>query len=194
MPAARPVTGNVRIIGGRWRGRRLPVVDSEGLRPSPDRLRETLFNWLAPVLPGARCLDLYAGTGVLGFEALSRGAAAVTMVESAPAVVAALRIAAERLGAADVTIAPADVPAWLRDCAQQFDVVFIDPPWGSGAWPRACEMLAAGALLAPGARVFVETPFDVELVPPTAGWEAARRTRAGHAAGQLFVVEENNPG
>jgi len=164
-PAARG-EGQVRIIGGRWRGTKLAVPDRPGLRPSSDRVRETLFNWLMPVLPGAHVLDLFAGTGVLGFEALSRGAAHATLVERDPGLAAALREASGRLDA-QATVIAQDALAWLAGQATRFDLVFLDPPFADGLWERA--LAALSPRLATDAWVYVESPVGtVPAVPP--GW------------------------
>jgi len=121
--------GNVRIIAGKWRSRRLEVTEAADLRPTPDRVRETLFNWLAPYIEGAICLDLFAGTGILGFESLSRGATTATMVDSNPVVVKALKSQAATLGAEGAEIICVDGLSWLATNAKQFDIVFLDPPY-----------------------------------------------------------------
>jgi 16S rRNA (guanine966-N2)-methyltransferase len=124
-----PPPGTVRIIGGEWRSRRLTIAEGTPVRPTPDRVRETLFNWLRDAIPGSRCLDLYAGTGVLGFEALSRGAAEVCFVERDPVLAGALRAHAGTLGV-DPRIVRQDVESFLRGApAEPFDVVFLDPPY-----------------------------------------------------------------
>src|SRR5689334_13621175 len=120
--------GNIRIIGGTWRGRKLLVPDVPHLRPTPDRVRETLFNWLAPVLPGAHCLDAFAGSGALGFEALSRGAAQVVMVDESPVVIKHLQAQAVILKTTQAEIYRANVPQQLKKPAKPFDIVFLDPP------------------------------------------------------------------
>ncbi|HMM74559.1 MAG TPA: 16S rRNA (guanine(966)-N(2))-methyltransferase RsmD [Gammaproteobacteria bacterium] len=165
--------GSVRIVGGRWRGRRLPVPAAE-VRPSADRVRETLFNWLAPRLPGARCLDLFAGTGVLGFEALSRGARAVSFVERDPAVVAHLHEMRARLEAEAAEILRYDALAWLAATPPMpYDVVFVDPPFGTDLAPKVLAALSAG-WLADGGVVYVEAPVAPALPP---GWERLREGR-----------------
>ncbi|HST43972.1 MAG TPA: 16S rRNA (guanine(966)-N(2))-methyltransferase RsmD [Luteimonas sp.] len=151
-------TGSVRIIGGNWRGTRLPVADVPGLRPTSDRARETLFNWLAPLLPGARVLDLYAGTGVLGLEALSRGAAEALFVERDPAVAMAIEGACERLGAGtQAHVVRADALKLLALPAHgRFDIVFLDPPFAADAW--APTLAALPPWLTPGAWLYLEAP------------------------------------
>ena len=151
-------TGSVRIIGGRWRGTRLPVADSPGLRPSADRVRETLFNWLQPVLPGARVLDLFAGTGVLGLEAVSRGAASAMLVEAEPQLARGLQAEVARLGASgDVTVHQGDALAWLRgQPAQGFDIAFVDPPFAGGLWDAVLASLPR--LMAEQGWLYLESP------------------------------------
>ena len=147
----------VRIVGGRWRGRRLPVPAGTGVRPTPDRVRETLFNWLAPSLPGAQCLDLFAGTGVLGLEALSRGAAGATFVERDAVLARALRERTGRL-AAEARVFREDALEFLASRPpRRFDVVFVDPPYAMGL-VEVLEKLAAW--LGPGHRVYVERPVE----------------------------------
>jgi 16S rRNA (guanine966-N2)-methyltransferase len=176
--------GSVRIIGGRWRGRRLPVPDLPGLRPSGDRSRETLFNWLAPYLHGANCADLFAGTGVLGLEAASRGAASVVLIEmAAPAAkVISANIALlqgnDPLGA--VSVVQGNALDWLRSCAPGgLDLVFVDPPFGSGLDVAALELLASGDCLSEGGFVYLETPRQGLDATPGAGWEVAREKLLG---------------
>ncbi|WP_159016238.1 16S rRNA (guanine(966)-N(2))-methyltransferase RsmD [Cognatiluteimonas profundi] len=160
--------GHVRIIGGRWRGTRLPVADAPGLRPTADRVRETLFNWLQPRLAGARVLDLFAGSGALGLEALSRGGREAVLVESDPQVATALRQVVERLGAqGQAEVVRADAVAWLRAPLHgRFDVVFVDPPFDKELWPAVLASLSPW--LAPEALVYLEAPAGAAPMP--AGW------------------------
>lgn len=152
-PARLP--GEVRIIGGQWRRTRVPVAAHAGLRPTPDRVRETLFNWLGQDLGGWRCVDAFAGTGVLGFEAASRGAASVLLCEQAPALLEALRVLQQRLDASAVTLARGDGVAQLRRQAPaSIDLVFLDPPFGSDLYPAALR--AASDALAPDGHVYLE--------------------------------------
>ncbi len=156
----RPALGKVRIIGGRWRGTRLDVPDLPGLRPSSDRVRETLFNWLMPALPGARVLDLFAGTGALGLEAVSRGAASAVLVERDPALAAALQATVVKLDAGDrVAVERVDALGWLSAAqGKPFDIVFLDPPFAEGLWARALEALPP--MLSEQAWLYVESPPD----------------------------------
>lgn len=149
--------GQVRIIAGQWRGRRLPVPDLPGLRPSGDRARETLFSWLNPWIAGARCLDLFAGTGALGLEALSRGADSCVLVESQRAAVLALRESIETLDAGDrARLIEADALRWLGDCQDSFDIVFLDPPYALSLWRPVFVRLPNA--LADTAWIYCESP------------------------------------
>lgn len=159
--------GQVRIIGGRWRNTRLPVPTLPGLRPSSDRVRETLFNWLMPKVGGARVLDLFAGSGALGLEAVSRGAAHATLVERDPQLARNLSAAVTRLQAADqVMVVQADALRWLQGAAaQQADLVFIDPPFADGLWQDVLAQLPRH--LAADAWLYLESPAGhVPVLPP----------------------------
>jgi len=152
-------SGKLRIIAGRLRGSRLDVLDLPGLRPTSERVRETLFNWLAPHLPGAHCLDLFAGSGALGFEAASRGAASVLMIEREPRVTALLRANAQRLRATSVQVHEGDALAWLASPAMpRFDLAFVDPPFAAGVIDASLAALVPW--LAGDALVYVETAID----------------------------------
>ncbi|MCD9086813.1 16S rRNA (guanine(966)-N(2))-methyltransferase RsmD [Stenotrophomonas sp. SY1] len=165
--------GQVRIIGGRWRNTRLEVPQVQGLRPTSDRVRETLFNWLMPKLPGARVLDLFAGSGALGLEAVSRGAASAQLVERDPALATALRAVVGKLGAAEqVQVAQADALQWLDSAVPaQADLVFLDPPFAAGLWEQVIARLPRH--LAEGAWLYVEAPAGAAPILP-AGWSLHR--------------------
>lgn len=174
--SGRGPAGKVRIIGGRWRGTRLNVGDAPGLRPTSDRVRETLFNWLQPMLAGARALDLFAGSGALGMEALSRGAAAAVLVERDPALAAELRALAARLpGGEAARVVQADALAWLAQPPAAgeagFDLAFVDPPFAAGLWDAVWPALLPR--LAPSAWLYVEAPLDAAFALP-AGWTPHR--------------------
>ncbi len=175
--------GSVRIIAGRWRGTRLPVADVAGLRPSSDRVRETLFNWLQPWLSGARVLDLFAGSGALGLEAVSRGATQAVLVERDAQLVQALRASVERLQAADaVQVIRADALTWLQaPLFGRFDGVFLDPPFDALLWPQVLPLLTPW--LAPQAWLYLESAADAPQ-PAGPGWLLHResRTRQAHCA------------
>ena len=188
MNAAR-AAGSVRIIGGEWRGTRLPVADAAGLRPTSDRVRETLFNWLEnvsqPALRGARVLDLFAGSGALGLEALSRGAREAVLVERDRALAAGLHAGVQRLGAgARANVAVADALAWLQAPLQgRFDIVFVDPPFGAALWPQVLERLPAW--LGDTAWLYLETPAGVP-VATGAEWALHREGRTREARYALY--------
>jgi 16S rRNA (guanine966-N2)-methyltransferase len=174
-------TGELRIIGGTWRHRKVSFPDVQGLRPTPDRVRETLFNWLQPVITGARCLDLFAGSGVLGLEALSRGAAAVVMVEHDGRVTEHLSAQAVQLGGMDVSarVVHGDALDYLRGPAQSFDIVFVDPPFNSTLLAATCRWLDEGHWLAPGAHIYLEAPWSAAAPPVPRRWQILRHKRAG---------------
>jgi len=171
--------GRLRIIGGRFRGRKIPVPEHPGLRPTGDRVRETLFNWLQPVIAGARCLDLFAGSGALGFEAASRGAGEVIMVERSERVAGLLRANARTLGASHVQVHMADALRWLTGAARPFDLVFLDPPFDQDLLGPSCALLSAGGWLAPAAYIYLETSADRALPELPAGWSLLRDKRTG---------------
>ena len=175
----------VRIIAGKWRSRIVHFPATAELRPTPDRVRETLFNWLGQRLDGLACLDLFAGSGALGFEALSRGARRVVMVESDRKVAQALRESARALDAAGVEVVNADALAWLARADERFDVAFVDPPYASGLAAPALAALASR--LNPGARVYAESAQPLEL---PANWRVLREDRAGAVRYALYQLAE----
>jgi 16S rRNA (guanine966-N2)-methyltransferase len=174
-------TNRLRIIGGDWRSRVVVFADAPDLRPTPDRVRETLFNWLQPTLVGANCLDLFAGSGVLGFEALSRGAAAVTALELDPHAVAAIRANIDTLQTDRLRLEQGNGRDWLRDNARQqrFDVVFLDPPFADNLHAECCHLLQQQQWLAPSAVVYLESGSSLEDIALPEGWQLIRHKRAG---------------
>ncbi|WP_149193934.1 16S rRNA (guanine(966)-N(2))-methyltransferase RsmD [Luteimonas suaedae] len=175
--------GQVRIIGGKWRNTRLPVADADGLRPTSDRARETLFNWLQPALPGARVLDLFAGSGALGLEALSRGAAEALLVERDPRLAQALEASVQRLGA-PARVVRADAPAVLRAPLHgRFDLVFLDPPFGAALWQPVFAALPPW--LAEAAWLYVESPAEAGIEPGP-GWSPHREGRSREVRHALY--------
>ena len=188
MPRAapRPAFGSVRIIGGSLRRSRLDVPDAPGLRPTPDRVRETLFNWLAPVIEGARCLDLFAGTGALGIEALSRGAGRVDFIERDPRLAQALRQNLERLRQADAAVRCADALQTLGEAPPDaYDVVFVDPPFTETLWQPAAMALEGNGWLRAGALIYLEMPAAAQIgVPET--WNLHRESAAGAVRYALY--------
>jgi 16S rRNA (guanine966-N2)-methyltransferase len=184
----RAAPGRVRIVGGEWRGRRIAVPARAGVRPTPDRVRETLFNWLGQRLDGAACLDLYAGSGALGFEAASRGAARVVMVEADRGVAAALGRSREQLAAAAVEIVAGDALEFLARSGERFDVVFLDPPFRQNALPAL--LAALPPRLRRGARVYVEGAQAAGAAGP---WRELKRARAGQVSYQLLQWSDHDP-
>lgn len=165
----------IRIIGGAWRTRLIEFPDVPDLRPTADRVRETLFNWLGQTLYGKKCLDLFAGSGALGFEALSRHAEHVTMVERQPSVHAALKSNAMRLDARDLTLVCADASLYLRSCSHVFDVVFLDPPFKADMLGEILALLPA--VLTHDAVVYVESYRELTEVAPH--WKILKSSQAG---------------
>jgi 16S rRNA (guanine966-N2)-methyltransferase len=179
--------GKIRIIAGEFRGRRIPVPDRPGLRPTPDRVRETLFNWLGQSLEGLSCLDLFAGSGALGFEAASRGAARVVMVEHDRAVFEVLKKTRDTIGAKQVELVLEDAFTYLKRTKESFDVVFLDPPFGQNALPAVFRQLR----LERGARVYVESS---EPFAAGEGWRELKRARAGQVSTQLLQWRGDDQG
>jgi 16S rRNA (guanine966-N2)-methyltransferase len=179
---------SVRIIGGEHRGRRLSFVPVAGLRPTPDRVRETLFNWLRNDIAGADCLDLFAGSGALSLEALSRGAASVTAVERNPVVAQRLRENAALLGAGQrCDVAQADALRLLRRPARgRFDIVFVDPPFAEDCVDTVVALLRDGEWLTPDAAIYVEQEAARPWADPGQGWRVDREGRAGQGAHRLL--------
>jgi 16S rRNA (guanine966-N2)-methyltransferase len=178
----------LRIIGGRWRGSRIVFPPLAAIRPSPDRVRETLFNWLQQPIVGARCLDLFAGSGALGLEALSRGAAHVTFVDREPQIGRHLSQTLERLGSRDATVVVEDAQRFLSRPAQPFDIVFLDPPFDSGALEQVGGRLQGW--LAPGGYVYVECPAERSLAILPAHWAVQRTKRAGQVGYHLLRASD----
>ena len=177
--------GRIRIIGGRLRNSRLEVPDLPGLRPTPERVRETLFNWLAPVLAGVQALDLCAGTGALGIEALSRGAGAVRFVERDARAAQALRDNLARLKASDGTVVVADASTFLDGAATPYGLAFLDPPFAASLWTALAQKLEANGWLAAQAWIYVESPRDhVPGLPPN--WALHREGKAGEVRHALY--------
>jgi 16S rRNA (guanine966-N2)-methyltransferase len=175
----------VRIIAGKWRSRHVRFPSSAQLRPTPDRVRETLFNWLGQRLDGLACLDLFAGSGALGFEAASRGARRVVLVERDRAVARALRETARDLDAEGTEVVEAEATAYLARAVERFDVAFVDPPFASALAAKSLALLPA--CLNSGARVYVESGAAIEAAKP---WRVLREDRAGAVR---YVLYEYSP-
>ena len=172
----------LRIIGGEWRGRKLGFPDVEGLRPTTDRVRETLFNWLAPVVHGAQCLDLFAGSGALGLEALSRGAAAVSFIDSDRRAVQSLKDNLALLKSDGGTVVQTDALTFLRGEPRPFDIAFLDPPFRKALLQPCLEQLCNGGWLSDDARLYIEVEREQGEPALPEGWEMVRSKKAG----QLF--------
>lgn len=190
-PTAGKGEQKLRIIGGRWRGRLLPFPEVDGLRPTGNRVRETLFNWLMPVLPGSRCLDLFAGSGALGFEALSRGAAHCTLVEMNRKASAQLQTNRDTLNCPEAEVAATSALDYLQNSpAAAFDIVFIDPPFAQNLWPQVITALQQPGWLANEALIYMEMPRQMPLaVPPQ--WQLHRQKQAGQVSYCLYHHETN---
>lgn len=189
MPSS--ARGEVRIIAGDHRGRKLKFTDQHSLRPTPDRVRETLFNWLQADMPGARCLDLYAGSGALGFESASRMAARVVMVERNPAVYSDLVTNRGLLDAATVQLVQDDALHYLDTAGQQFDIVFLDPPYQSELLCRSAELLQRRRCLSNHAKIYVEVDAQQQDMTGClpASWRCIRSKTAGQVAYHLFETD-----
>ncbi|HXW74796.1 MAG TPA: 16S rRNA (guanine(966)-N(2))-methyltransferase RsmD [Steroidobacteraceae bacterium] len=177
----------LRIIGGSWRGRKLRFPAGADIRPTPDRVRETLFNWLGAATHGARCLDLFAGSGALGLEALSRGAAHATFVEVNEVAARALRARLVEWQATDARVERADALRYLAGAAQPYDIVFLDPPFASQLLPRAAALLEERHWLSDGARIYVECAARQGPPPVPESWQSLRAKQAGEVGYHLFA-------
>lgn len=171
--------GLVRIIAGEWRGRRLKVPDVKDLRPTPDRVRETLFNWLAPYVVGANCLDLFAGSGALGFEALSRGAAYVEMVDQSMEVVELLKEEVGIFGADNARVYRANIPKQLHLSKHAFDIVFLDPPYQENLLSPCCQYVEENNFLADTAYIYLEASEAIKDNELPSNWAIIKSGKAG---------------
>ncbi len=176
---------SLRIIGGRWRGRKLIFPEIEGLRPTGDRIRETLFNWLAAYLPESRCLDLFAGSGALGIEALSRGAANVTLLEKNSTAAAQLRTHLQNLNTHEGSVLTTDTLTWLNQAGTPMDIVFIDPPFQANLWQKTFELLETHGWTSNNSAIYVESPRNLSLQTP-ANWQLHREKHTGQVSYRLF--------
>ncbi|ELZ1261555.1 16S rRNA (guanine(966)-N(2))-methyltransferase RsmD [Vibrio fluvialis] len=182
----RAPSGQVRIISGLWRGRKLPVHDAEGLRPTTDRVKETLFNWLAQDIPHAKCLDLFAGSGGLGFESASRQADKVTMLEMNPQAFAQLKTNIAALKASNIEAVITDTLAYLKQPGQAYDVVFIDPPFRQGLLQETVQLLEQNGWLAANAMIYIESEKELPLTELPESWQLYREKLAGQVCYRLF--------
>jgi 16S rRNA (guanine966-N2)-methyltransferase len=182
----RAASGQIRIIGGQWRGRKLPVPDSPGLRPTTDRVRETLFNWLAPSMVNARCLDCFAGSGALGLEALSRYAGASTLIEMERGVAQQLKQNLATLKAANANVVNTNTLTFLNQTGTPHDIVFVDPPFRKGLLDETLRLLEVNGWLADDALIYVESEVENGLPPVPVHWDLHREKVAGQVAYRLY--------
>lgn len=182
-------SGQIRIIGGQWRGRKLPVPDSPGLRPTTDRVRETLFNWLAPSMVDARCLDCFAGSGALGLEALSRYAGSATLLEMERQVAQQLQKNLATLKATHGKVVNTNTLAFLNQTGTPHDIVFVDPPFRKGLLEETLHLLESNGWLASDALIYVESEVENGLPPVPASWDLHREKIAGQVAYRLYQRE-----
>ncbi|WP_408064653.1 16S rRNA (guanine(966)-N(2))-methyltransferase [Yersinia pseudotuberculosis] len=184
--------GQIRIIGGKWRGRKLPVPDSPGLRPTTDRVRETLFNWLAPMIQGARCLDCFAGSGALGLEALSRYASEATLLEADRQVAKQLSDNLTLLKAENGQVVNTNSLQWLAQPGQPFNLVFLDPPFRRGLLAETINLLEQFNWLAADAWIYVEAEAESAVADVPANWLLHREKIAGQVAYRLFIRQQTD--
>jgi 16S rRNA (guanine966-N2)-methyltransferase len=182
-------SGRLRIVAGKWRSRLLPIADEPGLRPTSERIRETLFNWLASTIEGSRCLDLFAGSGALGLEALSRGAGEVVFVENSARAAAVLKESVKMLEASGARIHKADAISYLKSEPEPFDIVFLDPPFAADLLEDLCRLLSEGNWLAEGARVYLEQNRERPLPELPDGWTILNEKTAGQVRYALVTVK-----
>lgn len=182
--------GQLRIVAGNWRGRLLAVADLPGLRPTSERIRETLFNWLAPRINGAKCLDLCAGTGALGIEAMSRGAASAVFVENSPVAVKTLTANLASLGSAGTEVLHIDARTFLRGGHElTFDVVFLDPPFAADMLSELCRLLSARDWLSADARIYLELDRKQPEPDLPPAWQVLKNKTAGRVRYMLATAE-----
>lgn len=187
--------GRLRIVAGKWRSRLLPVADLPGLRPTSERVRETLFNWLTSTISGKRCLDLFAGTGALGFEALSRGAGTVTFVEQSRLAVNGMRGCARTLAADGAKIECADALQFLgAGTVSGYDVVFLDPPFADELLEECCRMLQSKAWLNPNAYIYIEQDKRQSSPSLPDGWQVEKEKTAGNVRYALYRADDTGEG
>ncbi|HIF9168574.1 TPA: 16S rRNA (guanine(966)-N(2))-methyltransferase RsmD [Photobacterium damselae] len=183
-------SGFVRIISGQWRGRKLPVHDVEGLRPTTDRVKETLFNWLAQDIYQAKCLDLFAGSGSLSFEVLSRGAESLTMIELDQKAAAQLKQNLTAIGATNATLHNTNSVNFLNQAGTPHDLVFIDPPFRKDLIQQVIAALEANHWLSPNALIYIEAEKELGSIDVPPSWHLYREKTAGQVCYRLFIREE----
>ena len=182
-------SGQIRIIGGQWRGRKLPVPESPGLRPTTDRVRETLFNWLAPSIVDASCLDCFAGSGALGLEALSRYASSATLLEMERGVAQQLQKNLATLKASNAKVVNTNTLAFLAQAGAPHDIVFVDPPFRKGLLEETLKLLENNGWLSDEALIYIESEVENGLPPVPMNWHVYREKVAGQVAYRLYQRE-----
>ena len=177
----------IKIIGGQWRSRQIDVLDAQGLRPTPSRVRETLFNWLQADIVNSHCLDLFAGSGALGFEALSRGAKTVVQIERNPLACHVLRKNAQTLATSSIKLQQADAFEYLQTAeTRPFDIVFVDPPFFQGFVLQSCDLLERHGWLSGYTKIYIESEHELELTTLSSSWHLLKHKRAGDVMYRLF--------
>lgn len=194
MKNKKNLTNQIRIIGGQWRGRKLTFFDSEGLRPTTDRVRETLFNWLQPHIMGSRCLDLFSGSGALGLEALSREASEVWLVEQNPAIAQHLKQQLSLLNDHKGRVQCGDATALLKQSPDSpFEIVFVDPPFRKGLLEECCQLLEANQWLEDEALIYLESEQEIGIPQLPDNWEIIRSKKAGQVGYHLAIRHQQGP-
>ena len=187
-------SSQLRVIGGQWRGRKLDFIAVDGLRPTPDRVRETLFNWIQPYLPGAQCLDLFSGTGALGIEALSRGAGHVTFVDLNRTTAQQLKHNLQVLKTQQAEVIEADITQWLASRLTgnevKYDLVFMDPPFRKDLVGVCCGWLEQHEMLSDNAVIYIETESELPHINTPTHWIEHRHKKAGQVSYRLFLREK----
>jgi len=187
MSVGKGSSGQVRIIGGQWRSRKLPVNDVEGLRPTTDRVKETVFNWLAPYLDNADCLDLFAGSGGLAFEALSRYAASALLIEKDRGAAKQLQTNLATLKCTNATVNNKDSLSVLeKSCTKPFSVVFIDPPFRKNLLEKSCYLLETNGWLTDDAVIYIEVESELSMLPLPNNWRCIKDKKAGQVSFSLW--------
>lgn len=182
----------LRIIGGQWRSRQLEFIDIPGLRPTTERMRETLFNWLQPYIPGARCLDIFAGSGALGIEALSREASSVTFIDANSQVTRQIQQHLNTLDAANAECIHTDALQWLqKNTVEPVDIIFLDPPFRQSLLAESCDHINKRGWIRPGGLVYIEAEKELQPLPIPANWLLLKEKTAGQLISYLFRVAES---
>ena len=177
----------IKIIGGQWRSRQIEVFNAQGLRPTPARVRETLFNWLQADVFNSRCLDLFAGSGALSFEALSRGAQTVVQIENNPQVCQVLKQNAQKLASSNIELQQIDAFTYLKTAeSNAFNIVFVDPPFSQNCVLDSCYLLQRNGWLSEHAKIYIESEHDLDLSILPASWQLLKHKKAGDVTYRLF--------